>query len=262
MVRGLLLAALLLAAGAAQVPGKPTDVVLKPLAGTLDALDVSWTAPSGTVAGYDVEYKQRADAETEWTDGATDTTATTQSLTGLDASTPYVVRVRATNSSGDGAWSDNGSASTHPPEEELHDTERYQRIPRGVKPGQRFRLLTAVGSVAATSADNFIVSAGNAGALGSQEFRQSTGRYQALVSTPGVEAYADGVGIVLLAFHKAGFVRRMCRAAVLLEAGGVTATGADGDLVDALVAGQGAGGGRGRVARDKPRRAGTTWTRS
>ena len=202
LVRGLLVAALLLAAGAAQaqVPGKPTDVVLKPVARTLDALDASWTAPSGTVASYDVQYKKRADAETEWTDAATDTTATTHSLTGLGSSERYVVRVRATNSSGDGAWSDNGSASTHPPEEELHDTERYQRIPRGVKPGQSFRLLTAVGSVAATSADvetyhavarsadNFIISRGDAAALGSQEYRISTGRYRALVSTPGVDA--------------------------------------------------------------------------
>ena len=185
LVRGLLVAVLLLAAGAAQaqVPGKPTDVVVKPVARTLDALDASWTAPSGTVASYDVQYKKRADAETEWTDAATDTTATTDSLTRLDSSTPYVVRVRATNSSGDGAWSDNGSASTHPPEEELHDTERYQRIPRGVKPGQSFRLLTAVGRVAATSADvetyhavarsadNFIISRGDAAALGSQEYR-------------------------------------------------------------------------------------------
>ena len=57
-----------------------------------------------------------------------------------------------------------------------------------------------------------------------------------------IEALADGVGIVVLASHDAALVRRMCRTAVLLEEGRVKASGAVGDVLDALVAAEGAGG--------------------
>ena len=40
-----------------------------------------------------------------------------------------------------------------------------------------------------------------------------------------LEAFADGVGILVLASHDEALVRRMCRTAVLLEAGGVKASG-------------------------------------
>ena len=48
-----------------------------------------------------------------------------------------------------------------------------------------------------------------------------------------LEAFADGVGIVVLASHDAGLLRRLCTTAVLLEAGWVRATGPVGDVLDA-----------------------------
>ena len=199
----MLLAALLLPGVAAQaqtplVPAKPTAVTVAPVARSLDRLDVSWTAPAGAVTSYDVEYRKLAD--TDWTSGAVDITARALRLGALEPSTPYVVRVRATNSVGDGAWSDNGSASTHPPVEQLHYGEaRIQRVPADIGPGERFRLLVAIGSTAATSADVETYHAKARGADGRFEetadaarlgpgWRKSRGRYRALVSTPGVDA--------------------------------------------------------------------------
>ena len=80
-------------------------------------LDLSWTAPSGTVTGYDVHYTSAAvadvtnsatasgnDASAAWVDaGHTGTTAADE-ITGLTNDTPYRVRVRAVNANGNSGW--------------------------------------------------------------------------------------------------------------------------------------------------------------
>ena len=98
-----------------------TNAVEAPLAPTVTAtsggttsLDVSWRAPENAgrpaIANYDIQY--RAGTSGPWTDGPQDRTGTGARITGLTASTAYQVRVRATNGDGDGAWSENASAST------------------------------------------------------------------------------------------------------------------------------------------------------
>ena len=68
------------------------------------SLVVSWTAPSGTVTSYDVQY-QEYDEYTTWTDGPQDETSTTATITGLTENAAYRVQVRASNGNGDGDWS-------------------------------------------------------------------------------------------------------------------------------------------------------------
>ncbi len=99
----------------AATPGDPTGVTVTP--GNAQ-LSVSWTAPSGTVTGYDVHYTssstvaagatvQTVSAAAGWlahpTRTATDT-STSQTISSLMNGTPYRVRVRAKNTAGDSAW--------------------------------------------------------------------------------------------------------------------------------------------------------------
>ncbi len=104
------------------LPGDPTGLNVAP--GNAK-LDLSWTAPTGTVTGYDVHYTSASDtgqnavgddedagsntdASTGWVavDRGTevDPPAVSQSITGLTNDTPYRVRVRTKNAHGDGAW--------------------------------------------------------------------------------------------------------------------------------------------------------------
>ena len=74
-----------------------------------DKIDLSWTAPTKTVTGYEIEWS--ADGSTSWTDLATVTTVTYQH-SGLDAGTTRHYRVRATSNAGNSAWSATASATT------------------------------------------------------------------------------------------------------------------------------------------------------
>ena len=99
------------------VPGKPTGVTV-----TEDdkKLTVAWTAPTDTggaaITGYKVQWKsgnQNFGSSREHTTGFA---ATSDDITVLTNGTEYTVRVLATNSVGDGAWSDEkkGTPSTVP----------------------------------------------------------------------------------------------------------------------------------------------------
>ena len=75
-------------------------------------LDLSWTAPSGTVSGYTVQYR-RSDAGSQSVTGDPDTgyadaghsgTGTTAAITGLTNGVAYTVRVQAVNAGGGGPW--------------------------------------------------------------------------------------------------------------------------------------------------------------
>ena len=102
------------------VPRQPAAPTVAPLAPT--ALHVEWTAPDSTgrpaVSNYDAQYCETGDdgackqASPLWTDGPQDVTGTDADITGLTADTGYLVRVRASNPDGDGAWSQPTAAST------------------------------------------------------------------------------------------------------------------------------------------------------
>ena len=90
------------------------------------SLHVVWHPPENagrsTINGYTVEWKKSTgttffagdDDSTTETEAVDHTgTATTAAITGLEADTSYHVRVQATNSDGDGAWSLVGTGSTN-----------------------------------------------------------------------------------------------------------------------------------------------------
>ena len=89
------------------------------------SIQVSWTAPASGGAprkGYDVHWKL---ASGDWPSGGisfpareaelNDPTATSYTITGLTAGTEYTVRVRASNSIGDGEWSADTSVTSGAP---------------------------------------------------------------------------------------------------------------------------------------------------
>ena len=94
------------------VPGAVTGLGV---AGSDTTLTVSWTAPSGTVTGYDVHYTS-ADTSAVANDAAVGSAVATAWVTAgavtgsphtirpLTNETEYRVRVRATNASGSGPW--------------------------------------------------------------------------------------------------------------------------------------------------------------
>ena len=93
-------------------PSAPTGLTVTP--GNAQ-LSVSWTAPSGTVTGYDVHYTssttvaagatvQTVSATAGWLAVSRSGTTASQTISSLTNSTPYRVRVRATNSAGNSAW--------------------------------------------------------------------------------------------------------------------------------------------------------------
>ena len=102
---------------ASPLPAAPTGLTVSP---GDTKLDLSWTAPAGTVTGYDVHYTSApagsvandADVQTVaspspangWVDAGHSGTAASQAISGLVNGTPYRVRVRAKNAHGAGAW--------------------------------------------------------------------------------------------------------------------------------------------------------------
>ncbi len=92
-------------------PGAPTA------SAATGQVAVSWSAPENTgnseLSDYDVQYKKSN--ESAWSDWAHTGTATSATVTGLEASTGYDFQVRASNSDGASPWSDSASATTPAP---------------------------------------------------------------------------------------------------------------------------------------------------
>ena len=91
------------------------NVPSKPAVPTLTVgeaqITVTWTAPAAPaddpITDYDVSYcSQGCESESNWHWWPHNGTATTATITGLDGSLTYRVRVRAVNSAGAGEWSD------------------------------------------------------------------------------------------------------------------------------------------------------------
>ena len=103
------------AAPTAGTPGAPTGLMVAPGSGQLG---LTWTAPTGTLTGYDVHYTSSTtvsntavasgfDASTAWvavTRTETDPPTASETLLGLLNGRPYRLRVRAKNATGAGAW--------------------------------------------------------------------------------------------------------------------------------------------------------------
>ena len=97
----------------AEPPSKPDAPTVTEDSST--SLEVSWNAPANTgpdITDYDVQYREGSNGT--FTDASHSGTGTTITITGLEASTSYQVRVRAKNSENDATenWSDPGSGTT------------------------------------------------------------------------------------------------------------------------------------------------------
>ncbi|MDE0292030.1 MAG: spondin domain-containing protein [Candidatus Dadabacteria bacterium] len=100
-----------------------TNVEEKPLApaaplvssGSTTSVNVMWTAPGNAgrpaIQHYDLQYRQGTGGS--WTDGPQDVTGPGSMIMNLMEGTGYQARVRATNSDGDGPWSQPGTGQTN-----------------------------------------------------------------------------------------------------------------------------------------------------
>ncbi len=100
-----------------------TDAEEKPLAPAMPSvsaasttsINVMWNAPSNTgrpmITSYDLQYKKSSD--TGWSVGPQGVTTTSTSIGSLDENTEYQVQVLASNSDGDGPWSQPGTGRTN-----------------------------------------------------------------------------------------------------------------------------------------------------
>ena len=95
-----------------EAPGAP-DAPTFPSA-TASGLTVNWAAPANAgpaITGYEVQFREGTSGVwLNWPHSGTGTTAT---ITGLNASTSYQVRVRAENAEGAGGWSASGDGTTN-----------------------------------------------------------------------------------------------------------------------------------------------------
>ena len=96
-------------------PGQVTGVTAT---AAPESLTVSWTALSGTVTGYKVQWKKGNESySSARTITVTSGASTSASITNLTANTEYTVRVMAYNGGGDGAVSSEATGTPTPPAE-------------------------------------------------------------------------------------------------------------------------------------------------
>ena len=93
-------------------PGRVTGVTVTP---GDTALAVNWTAVSGTLTGYRVQWKKDAQNYDSTRQNTVASGTTTSSITGLTNNTAYTVRIIAYNATGDGAASSELTATPAAP---------------------------------------------------------------------------------------------------------------------------------------------------
>ena len=186
--------------GQPQAPARP---IVAPVPRTTDSMTVDWTAPENTgrpdIASYDVRYS--ADFGETWTDGPQDVSAGPVTLTDLvygESFGIYLVQVRATNTAGDGPWSESARETLFPPDEEV--AADLGLVPAEPRNDDRFRLLFITHATNTAESDQGYLFDDliqtdliNSIVLHWTFFRQSdaddlASNQRALLSTPGVDA--------------------------------------------------------------------------
>ena len=99
----------------ANAPPPPQDLQAEPVAGSSTSVTVTWTAPEGglAVTGYELRYREQPDGA--WVAVPHNGTATTATITGLEANTAYRVEVRALSERGSSSWTALGNVRTGAP---------------------------------------------------------------------------------------------------------------------------------------------------
>ena len=185
------------------MPRAPARPIVAPVPRTTDSLTVNWTAPENTgrpdITSYDVRHS--ADFGETWTDGPQDASEGPVMLTGLvygESFGIYLVQVRATNTAGDGPWSESARETLFPPEEEV--AADLGLVPAGLRNDDRFRLLFITHDTTTAESDQGFLFDNSVGSdlVDSSVahwtfFRQSdaddlASNQRALLSTPGVDA--------------------------------------------------------------------------
>ena len=111
----------------------------------VSSLRATWTAPGNVgrpaITGYDVQYREGTSGP--WSDHAHGGTATSADIGGLSPDTAYLVRVRAANAEGQGAWTTPASGTTTAVETQIRQAAAisvpsdWPLIPRRVnRPGR------------------------------------------------------------------------------------------------------------------------------
>ncbi len=95
-------------------PDKPAAPQIT--ATTVSSITISWQEPniSGRpdISGYGVQYRQQDGTDADYTNANHSGTTRTATISGLEANTTYLVRVRATNDEGTSDWSEPSSGKT------------------------------------------------------------------------------------------------------------------------------------------------------
>ena len=94
-----------------QVPGGGATLALRATAGDTE-VDLSWLVPDNgglTITGYTYQWRTSGQSFSTGREGTT--TGTTATVTSLTNNTEYFFQARATNSQGDGPWSNETSAT-------------------------------------------------------------------------------------------------------------------------------------------------------
>ena len=173
-----------------EAPSVPSAPVLSSPSST--SLLVSWSAPSNTgpvIDDYDVGYGRSSSGPfTDWSHSGNSTTAT---ITGLNASTLYYVRVLARNAEGSSGWSPTASFTTgsaSPPSQTNNPPVFSSSSSFSVNENNR-----AVGTVVASDRDSRDSVTGYrvSGGVDSARFSITSGGVLTFRSAPDYESPAD-----------------------------------------------------------------------
>ena len=133
---------------------EPPGTTSTPVVSVLSDLSlmVSWTVSDDVgkppIVAFDIQIRE--EGTTEWVDAQFEVEDTSAVVTGLNASTTYEVRVRATNDEGDSDWSQSASGTTN----KENRAPAFDSPPSSLSVAENIASGSEIGSVTATDAES------------------------------------------------------------------------------------------------------------